>query len=76
MLPHFGVHGRGDDDPLPGLEVPGPGHRRQQVVARPVGQLGQGVGVEGRDHENVAPIEENSFEAKNVQHYFGLECAF
>jgi len=55
VLPHLGVHRRSDDDLFPGPEVPSPGHRRQEVGARTVGQTGQRVGVEGSDHENVAP---------------------
>lgn len=63
VQPHGRVHGGGDQYPLPGTAgaaidaagVPRPDHARQQVVAQPVGDLGQGVGAQGHDGHEVGP---------------------
>ena len=55
-LPHQGVH-RGGEHHRPG-EIPGAEHAGQEVVGEAEGELGQGVGVERGDDQQVGPLAE------------------
>ena len=52
VLPHLGVHGRGEHDRAPGGQE-GVG---EQVVGQPVRRLGQQVGRGGGDHDEVGGL--------------------
>ena len=55
MRPHSAVHRRRHHDARPPPDVPRADHARQQVVRQPVGHLGQRVGRQRRDDEQVRP---------------------
>lgn len=56
VVPHEGVHGRRDVDGL--AVIPRAHHARQEVVAQPASDLGEGVGRERRDDQGVGPPAE------------------
>ena len=53
-VPHHRVHGRRQDHRLG--EIPGTEQAGQEVVAKPQGQLGQRVGVERGNDQQVGPV--------------------